>query len=616
MIELGKILIRDNISLVEVRNKIRFLAQDLKYSSMSVIRLATITSEIIRSIGPTEKEEVHIIVGFEEKETKYGLVLQFQSKKKEINLSLIKTFFDKVQILSLKNGLQRIITFKYIPDSTFRPTDEFIEKEKERIIRFSRAELLSEVKKKNEELLKLLDERKKAEKTLRQSQQEFSSLFKSNPEALVYLDKNSNIVNINTHFTKLFGYTLEEVKGRNINGGMIHPPDKLEEGGKLDELSLSKAYFSYESIRKKKDGTSFPVSIASSNIKIDGQVKGILVIYIDITERKQAEENVKNAKDELQMIMDSVPALIIYKDTEGRIIRVNNTLADSLEMPVKDIIGKTAEGLFSKEQAENMRKDDKEVIISGKPKRDIIQPYDTPEGTRWAITDKMPYKDKEGKVTGVIAFAKDVTVQRKSEQKLKLTYQRLKKTMDAAIDTMSNIIEAKDPYTSGHQHRVCQLAVPLARELGLAEDKIEGIRIASLIHDIGKIGLPTEILSKPTKLTDMEFSLIKGHSQIGYDILKSIDFSYPIARIVLQHHERLDGSGYPNNLKGDEIILEAKIIGVADVVEAMSSHRPYRPALGIDAALEEISQNRGILYDSKVVDACLRLFKEKGFKFK
>ncbi|HCL89827.1 MAG TPA: hybrid sensor histidine kinase/response regulator [Candidatus Atribacteria bacterium] len=164
MIELGKILIRDNVSLIEARNKIRLLGQDLKYSSMSIIRLATITSEIIRSLGPTKKEEVHIIAGFEKKENKYGLVLQFQSKKKEINLSLIRTFFDEVQIIPLKDGLQRIITFKYIPDSTFKLTEEFVQKEKERILRLSRAELLSEVKKKNEELLKFLDELKKAKK--------------------------------------------------------------------------------------------------------------------------------------------------------------------------------------------------------------------------------------------------------------------------------------------------------------------------------------------------------------------------------------------------------------------------------------------------------------------
>jgi len=209
----------------------------------------------------------------------------------------------------------------------------------------------------------------------------------------------------------------------------------------------------------------------------------------------------------------------------------------------------------------------------------------------------------------VNVYGLDITEREQAEE-------RLKKTMNATIDTMSKIIEARDPYTSGHQHRVCQLAIRIAQEIKLPEDKIEGIRIASLIHDIGKIGLPTEILSKPTTLTDKEFSLIKGHSQIGYDILKSIDFPWPIAQIVLQHHERVNGKGYPNNVKGDEIILEAKIIGVADVVEAMSSHRPYRPALGIDKALEEISQNKDILYDPKVVDACLKLFKENGFKFK
>jgi HD-GYP domain-containing protein (c-di-GMP phosphodiesterase class II) len=149
----------------------------------------------------------------------------------------------------------------------------------------------------------------------------------------------------------------------------------------------------------------------------------------------------------------------------------------------------------------------------------------------------------------------------------------------------------------------------------LPPDKIEGIRIASLIHDIGKIGIPAEILSKPDRLSEIEYSLIKDHSQMGYDILKSIDFPWPIAQIVLQHQERLNGSGYPQGLKGDDILLEAKIIAVADVIEAMSSHRPYRPALGIDQALEEISKNKGILYDPEVVDTCLMLFKEKQFKF-
>lgn len=149
----------------------------------------------------------------------------------------------------------------------------------------------------------------------------------------------------------------------------------------------------------------------------------------------------------------------------------------------------------------------------------------------------------------------------------------------------------------------------------LSQEQIETIRIAALIHDIGKISIPSEILTKPGKLSDIEFSLIKSHSQTGYDILKGIDFPYPIIQIILQHHERNNGLGYPNRLTGDEILLEAKIIGVADVVEAMSSHRPYRPALGVEAALEEITKNKGMLYDPEIVDVCVKLFKEKGFKF-
>jgi putative nucleotidyltransferase with HDIG domain len=187
--------------------------------------------------------------------------------------------------------------------------------------------------------------------------------------------------------------------------------------------------------------------------------------------------------------------------------------------------------------------------------------------------------------------------------------------MEATIYTISKIIETRDPYTAGHQNIVSQFAVAIAQEMKLPEDKIEGMRIAALVHDIGKISIPAEILSKPSKLNEMEFSLIKNHPKTGYDILKTIDFPWPVAKIVLQHHEKIDGSGYPQGLKGEKILLEAKIMAVADVVEAMFSHRPYRPSLGIDKALKEISQNKGILYDPEVVHACLKLFKEKEFKF-
>jgi len=173
----------------------------------------------------------------------------------------------------------------------------------------------------------------------------------------------------------------------------------------------------------------------------------------------------------------------------------------------------------------------------------------------------------------------------------------------------------RDPYTAGHQRRVGQLAAAIARELGLPEDTMRGIELAASIHDLGKISVPAEILSKPTKLTAIEFMLLKNHAQAGFDIIKDIKFPWPIATMVLQHHERQDGSGYPQGLKGEQILLESRILAVADVVEAMASHRPYREALGIDSALQEIQRGRGTLYDAAVVDACLRLFAEKRFTF-
>jgi PAS domain S-box-containing protein len=444
-------------------------------------------------------------------------------------------------------------------------------------------------------------------KALIESEEKYRTVFENTGTAMIIIEEDKTISMTNTQLEKISGYSKKEMENKMKWTDFIFPEDlKMMENYSKRRKAGDKVPTEYEFYLLDKKSNKKDIFLKTR--MIPGSKKSV-VSLMDITERKLAEENLKNTKSELQMLLDSVPAIIYYKDTEGRIIRVNKALADSLKVPIKDIIGKTTEELFPKEQAEKMMKDDREVIVSGKPKKNIIQPYTTHDGIRWLTTDKIPYKDKEGKITGVIGLAKDITIQRKSEQKLQQSYQRLKKTMDASIETMSKILEAKDPYTAGHQQRVSQLATAIAKELNLSQDKIEGIKIASLIHDIGKIGLPTEILSKPTKLTNIEFSLIKGHSQIGYDILKSIEFSWPI------HHEKINGSGYPGGLKGDEILLEAKIICVADVVEAMSSHRPYRPALGIDKALEEISQNRGTLYDPEVVDTCLKLFREKGFKF-
>lgn len=193
--------------------------------------------------------------------------------------------------------------------------------------------------------------------------------------------------------------------------------------------------------------------------------------------------------------------------------------------------------------------------------------------------------------------------------------EKLRQSLIDSIQAIANMVELRDPYTAGHEKRVADLAAAIAQELGLEENRIEGLKLAALIHDVGKIKVPAEILNKPRRLSALEFELIKLHPQSGYDVLKGIQFPWPIARMVHEHHERVDGSGYPNGLRDDEILLESKILTVADVVESMQSHRPYRPGLGIDAALAEITLHRGIWYDETVCDACLRLFQNDRYRF-
>jgi PAS domain S-box-containing protein len=222
--------------------------------------------------------------------------------------------------------------------------------------------------------------------------------------------------------------------------------------------------------------------------------------------------------------------------------------------------------------------------------------------------------DSNRQPIGFRGMARDITTRKLAEERLKETLDSLRKAVGVTIQVMVSAVETRDPYTAGHQIRTADLARAIATEMGLPQDKIEGIRMAGSIHDIGKLSIPAEILSKPTELSKIEFALIKEHACQGHKILKNVKSSWPLADIVYQHHERIDGSGYPRRLKGDDILMEARILAVADVVEAMASHRPYRPSLGIDLALAEIEKNRGIFYDDAVVDACLRLFREKGFQ--
>jgi HD-GYP domain-containing protein (c-di-GMP phosphodiesterase class II) len=208
----------------------------------------------------------------------------------------------------------------------------------------------------------------------------------------------------------------------------------------------------------------------------------------------------------------------------------------------------------------------------------------------------------------------EITDRKRAEQQLRHTLDSLRKAISSTIQVIVAAVESRDPYTAGHQLRMTDIARAIATEMGFSQDKIESIRMVGSIHDLGKLSIPAEILMKPTKLSELEFALVKEHARRGFDMLKDVESPWPLAEMVYQHHERLDGSGYPRNLRGNDTLPEARILAVADVVEAMASHRPYRPALGLPAALQEIEDNSGLLYDSAVVTACLRLFREKNFQ--
>jgi len=331
-------------------------------------------------------------------------------------------------------------------------------------------------------------------------------------------------------------------------------------------------------------------------------------------ERKRAEDVLRRNQQRLSLHIQQTPLAVIEWDTEFRILKWNDAAERIFGFTAAEALGKHASFIVpegSRSQVDAVWAE----LMAGRGGTRSTNVNVTKDGREIYCEWYNTALAGDGGVIGVASLAQDVTDRQMAEVSLREGLAKLRTTLKASIDSLASAIEMRDPYTAGHQERVTRLARAIAVEMDLGEDRVESIEIAGVIHDLGKLYVPAEILSKPTKLTDLEYAMIRMHAQAGYTILSKIDFPWPIAQIVHQHHELVNGSGYPQGLAGKEILLEARIICVADVVEAMSSHRPYRPALGIGAALEEISQKRGILYDREVVDACLRLFREKHFKF-
>ena len=347
----------------------------------------------------------------------------------------------------------------------------------------------------------------------------------------------------------------------------------------------------------------------------DGNAITMIGTIQDITDRKRMEDEILESEHRYRSIIENAQEGIFQASTDTKRISVNNAFAyilgyDSPQDVYNCISDVSRQVVVDPHEFQKVR----EILRrDGSIKSYETQLYRKDKNLIWVSMSITAIQDNKG---GVVyhGIVEDITPKKKLEQERQASLLSLRKSLGATIKAMSATVEARDPYTAGHQRRVSDLARSIATEMNLSRDQIDCIRLAGIIHDLGKISVPSEILTKPTRLSNLEFELIRTHSEAGYSILKDIDFPWPIARIVLEHHERIDGSGYPNKLKADELLLESKIISIADVVEAISSNRPYRPAVGIHAALEEIEKNKGILYDRAAADACLRLFREKHYK--
>jgi PAS domain S-box-containing protein/putative nucleotidyltransferase with HDIG domain len=350
---------------------------------------------------------------------------------------------------------------------------------------------------------------------------------------------------------------------------------------------------------------------AYSYVQKPYDVQQLLVTIRRAWEKRTADRALQDSEERYRELVENANDIIYTHDLDGNFTSSNPAASRvygyALEEILKLNIAEIVDPEYLPVAQENIRRKLEGLQETGPYEllthRKGGEPVWVEVSTRLVSKDGVPVE--------IEGIARDITDRKLAEEQVERSLERLRETLEQTVYALAAAVEMRDPYTAGHQRRVADLGIAMAEEMGLPEDRSRGVRMSGLVHDVGKIHIPAEILSKPTRLTQVEWSMIKAHPQAGYDILKEIEFPWPVARIVLQHHERVNGSGYPQGLSDKEILLEARILGVADVVEAMASHRPYRPAHAVEEALGEIRENRGILYDPEAVDACLEVIRKK-----
>lgn len=461
-----------------------------------------------------------------------------------------------------------------------------------------------------------ITKRTRIEDALRRSEIRYKSIYDRSLLCLYIYDFEGNFLDANNAALDLLGYNREELP--NINLATILDVDQLPMARQMIE-EIKSTGSQRESVQYRllhKNGSYVWIETEGTLLHKNGKPFAIQGIARDITKRVITLAALRQSEQKYKTLTENVN-IGIYRNTvgpTGKFIEANPAIVKMFGHESKEQFLKIGVSDLYQVPADRKRFNEK-MLTYGFVKDEILQLKKRDGTPFFASVSAVAIKDEQGKIQYYDGIIDDITDRIKAEQDLKESYQRLKTVLNGTVNALASTTEKRDPYTAGHQHRVTQLATAIAEEMGLTTDRVDGIKVAGIVHDIGKIHVAAEILNKPIALNDIEMALVKTHCKAGYEILKTIEFPWDVAEIVLQHHERVNGSGYPRKLTGEEMLLEAKILAVADVVEAMVSHRPYRAALSADKALEEISSNRSVLYDSEVVDVCLRLF-GRGFKFK
>jgi PAS domain S-box-containing protein/putative nucleotidyltransferase with HDIG domain len=510
-----------------------------------------------------------------------------------------------------------------------------------------------------------ITEHKVAVDALQEAEQKFREIFEDAPEGIFQTTKEGRSLTLNPAGAKLLGFSSSANAVVSITDSAhdvwLDPQDRarytqlLEEQGEIRDFSCQ---------LKRSDGTPIWVSLSARKVcGQDGQTLYYQGFIEDITEKKELEADLAAKVRELQVLREMDSALLHSKTEEELlteycriVVKVGGYrmawVGFAEEGPEKRVIPVAHYGhedgyleIVNVTWADTERGQGPtglcirtgEIAVARDFAADpMVAPWREEALKRGYMSSiAIPFRHFEGEMARLTAYGVRVSRWSDSERRMmeqvasalgygittlrtavaKAQHQKdLRVSLEQTIEVIAETVEQRDPYTAGHQRRVADLCVAIARKLGLSSERTEGLRLAASIHDLGKIGIPAEVLAKPDRLTENQFNLIKEHAQLGYEIVKNVQFPWPIAQMIYQHHENLDGSGYPRGLKGDEIFLESRILAVADVVEAMSSHRPYRPSKGIDAALDEVLSNSGALYDSAVVEACVNLFRHEGYK--